>query len=92
MSNLKEVSATGDVTTSATATPSVLYSVTLSAGADAASVVIRDGSGGAIKLTLKAAILSTVSWKAGNKAGILMGTGIHATVTGTAPAIDIEYA
>lgn len=87
MSNVVEVSATGDVTTHA----GVLKSVTLSAGADAATVVIRDGSGGNILLTLKSAILSTVSWRSGDKSGVFVSSGIHATITGTSPAIDVEH-
>lgn len=89
MSNLKEVSATGDVVTGADSYR--LHSVTVSAAADAASVVIKDTSGGAALVTVKAAIQTTVTWRAGDPKGVFIGTTIHATVTGTAPAVDIEY-
>jgi len=89
VSKLKEVSATGDVATGADAYR--LFSVTVSAAADAASCVIRDASGGSPVLTVKAAIGTTASWRAGSSEGAFIGTTIHATVTGTAPAVDIEY-
>lgn len=86
MSNLIEVDATGDVK----AVRSVLHSVALTAGADAASVVVRDGSGGDPLLTLKAAANSTVRWACGSKEGVYFADAIHATFTGTAPVADFE--
>jgi hypothetical protein len=53
--------------------------------------VIRDVSGSDPLVTVKAAILSTATWRAGDPEGVWIGTTIHATVTGTAPAVDIEY-
>jgi hypothetical protein len=89
VSNLKEISATGDVVTGGDGYR--LHSVTVSAAADAASVVIRDVSGSSPLLTVKAAIGATATWRAGDVDGVFVGTTIHATVTGTAPAVDIEY-
>lgn len=86
--DLVEVSATGDVTT---AVPAYLHSVTLTAGSDTASLVIRDGSSNAARLTLEAATgTTTVTWHAGSE-GVLFGTALHATLTGTGPVASIEY-
>lgn len=89
MSKLKQISATADVATGADGYR--LHSIVVSAGADAASVVIRDVSGTDPLVTVKAAILTTASWSAGDANGVFIGTTIHATVTGTAPAISVEY-
>lgn len=89
MSKLKEIAATADVATGGDGY--YLHSVTVSAAADAASCVIRDVSGSSALLTVKAAIGTTASWRAGDSHGVFIGTTIHATVTGTAPAVDIEY-
>lgn len=86
--DLKEVTATGNVTA---VVPAYLHSVTLTAGADAASVVIKDGSSGAARLTLKAAASSTVTWRAGSADGVLFAAAIHATFTGTSPVADVEF-
>ncbi len=89
MSSLKQVAATGDVATGADGYQ--LFSVTVSAAADAASCVIKDTSSGSAILTVKAAIGTTATWRAGDPRGVFVGTTIHATVTGTAPAVDVEY-
>lgn len=89
MSTLKQVTATGDVVTGADGYR--LHSVTISAAADAATVVIKDTSGGATILTLKAPIQTTTTWCAGDPKGAFIGTTIHATVTGTSPLINVEY-
>lgn len=86
--DLKEVNSTGNVTTSV---PAYLWSVTLTAGSDAATLVIKDGSSGPTRVTLKAAANSTVQWRAASPDGVLMGTAIHATFTGTGPVADIEF-
>lgn len=83
---LTQVNATGNVTT---AVPAVLRSVLLTAGSDAASVVVKDGSSGATLLTLKAAANSSVQWRAVR--GVHVGTAIHATFTGTSPVASFEY-
>ena len=90
MSKLKEVSATGDVATGADGYR--LFSVTVTAAADAASCVIRDVSGSSPLVTVKAAIQTTATWRCGDPEGVFIGTTIHATVTGTSPAVGVEYA
>lgn len=82
----KELSATGDVTTTDS---SILWSVALTGGSDAASVIVKDGSGGTTRLTLKAAANTTVSHQFVK--GVLFTSGIHATFTGTGPVADFEY-
>lgn len=86
--DLKEVSATGNVTSTV---PAYLFSVTLTAGSDAATLVVKDGSSGAARLTLKAAAGATAQWRAASKDGVLFATAIHATFTGTTPVGDFEY-
>jgi hypothetical protein len=86
--DLKEVSATGNVTT---VVPAYLHSVVLTAGSDAASLLVKDGSGGATRLTLKAAASTTVTWHSGDECGVLFGTAIHATLSGTGPVADFEF-
>lgn len=83
---LTQVNSTGDVTT---AVPAILYSVVLTAGADAASVVVKDGSSGSTLLTLKAAANTSATWQAVR--GVHVGTAIHATFTGTSPVASFEY-
>jgi len=70
-----------------------LKSITLAAGADAASVVVddsTDGSGSDL-LTLKAAAGTTATWRSGDKQGVFFGTALYAAITGTAPAVSFEY-
>lgn len=86
--DLKEVSATGDVTTGV---PVYLHSLVLTAGSDAATVVIKDGSSGSARLTLKAAANTSTSWRCGDPKGVLFSTAIHATLTGTGPVADVEF-
>lgn len=86
--DLKEVSATGNVTQ---VVPAFLQSAVLTAGSDAATLVVKDGSGGVARLTLKAAANTSAVWAAGSKAGVLFGTAIHATLTGTGPVADFEF-
>ena len=82
----KEISSTGDVTTKDS---SILWSVALTAGSDAASLVVKDGSGGTTRLTLKAAANTSVSHQFVK--GVLFESGIHGTLTGTSPVADFEY-
>ncbi|WP_427422667.1 hypothetical protein [Lysinibacillus fusiformis] len=88
--DLKEVSATGNVTTSV---PVFLRTVTLTPdGTNAASLVVKDGSGGSARLTLRVAGAGpSVTWRAGSKEGVLFSTAIHATLTGTGAVADFEY-
>lgn len=86
--NLVEVSATGDVTT---VVPAYLHSVVLTAGSDAATLLVKDDSTGDTRLTLKAAASTSVVWNSSSKEGVFFGTTIHATLTGTAPVADFEF-
>lgn len=85
MQNIKRLTATGDVTTVDTH----LSVVALTAGADAASLVVRfGGAGGTIVLTLKAAASSTVSVPLSD---VYCDGGVHATFTGTSPEASFMY-
>lgn len=86
--DLKEVSATGNVTT---VVPAYLHSVVLTAGSDAATLVVKDGSSGAARLTLKAAANTSATWRSGSRTGVQFGTAIHATLAGTGPVGDFEF-
>lgn len=83
--DLIAASATGNVTTQV---PAILHSVVLTAGADTATVAVKDGSGGATRLTLSAVANTSVVWTAGE--GVHFGTAVHATFTGTSPAASFE--
>lgn len=84
--DLKQVTATGDVVTG----PVYLHSVALASTAAGGSVVVRDGSGGAARLTLRAGTDGTAVWVAGSRPGVLFGSSLHATVAGTVQA-SFEY-
>lgn len=85
-SQIKAVAATGQVTSGRNA---YLRNVVLTAGADAASVELReDTGGGAALLTVKAAAGATVAVQVSDA---VFAGGIHATVTGTAPLATIIY-
>ncbi len=89
MSRLKQLSATGNI--SGAADTIRLHSVVLTAGADAASLVVkRDGTSGTAVLTLKAAIATTVIWNASDSDGVEINVA-HATFTGTSPVGDFEF-
>lgn len=89
MSNLIEVSATGDAVTGADGYR--LFSVTVSAAAANASVKIKDTSSGSTILTVEAVIGASGSWHAGDPKGVFIGTTIHATLSGAAAVASIEY-
>lgn len=85
--DLKQVAATGDVVTGSVR----LHSAAV-AGAGAAAVVdVRDGSGGAVRLTLKAAAGEAATWVAGDREGVLFSTAIHATLTGAGALASFEF-
>ena len=87
---LVQVSATGDVATGAPAY--YLYSVTLTAGSTDATLEIRDGSGGPVKMTLKAPLSVTgtsTTWTAGSR--VMFGSTIHATFAGTSTAAVASF-
>lgn len=84
--NIKNVTATGDVTTATAA----LFSVTLTGGSDAATLTVKaGGSGGTTILVVKAAASTTVAVPL--NAGVPCSGGIHATLTGTAPSAAFVY-
>lgn len=83
---IRAVAATGDITTK----DAWLRSVVLTGGSDAATVVVRaGGSGGTVILTLKAATATTAPQAVFGR--LYCGAGIHVTVTGTAPAVSVEF-
>lgn len=85
--DLKQVSATGNVI----AGPVVLHSISLTSGADAATLTVRDGSGGAVRLTLKVAAGATTEWQSGSS-GIYFSSFIHVTFdVGTSPLASVEF-
>ena len=85
--DLKQVSATGDVTGAGR----YLQSVVLTGGSDAATLAVKDGSGGATRLTLKAAANASVGWTSGDPDGVAFTAAIHATLTGTGPVATFEF-
>lgn len=86
--DLKQVSATGDVVVTDS---TVVRSVVLTAGSDAATLTVKaGGSGGTTKLTLKAAASTTVVWAANDRKGVLFAGGVHATLAGTGPVASFE--
>lgn len=86
MANLKQLTATGNVTT----LKSRLHSVSLTAAAAAATLELRDGTGTAVRLSLSAPIATTVTWTAGSD-GVYSATAIHATLGGAGAVASFEY-
>lgn len=85
-SQIKQVSATGDVTTN----DAYLRAVTLTAGSDAATLTVKaGGSGGTTVLTLKAAANTSVA--APGLTDAFCSDGIHATLAGTGPVASFVY-
>jgi hypothetical protein len=85
-SRIEQISATGDVTTTATH----LRAVTLTAAAAEATLVLRSGgSGGDVRLTLKVAAETTLVVPDLHDALV---SGLHATLTGAAAVATIVYA
>jgi len=86
VSNLKQVTGTGDAITG----PCRLLSVSLSHTAAAGVLTIKDGSGGAVFLTMRCAADGSQVWRAVDKSGVQIASTINvASITGTA---TIEYA
>lgn len=82
---IKQVTATGDVTTDTR----YLKSVIVTGGSAASEVVVRaGGSSGTTVLTVDAAIDTTV---VANCHGALLADGIHATVSGTGAVATFIY-
>jgi hypothetical protein len=86
VANLRNVTATGDVTTAS----AYLYSVALSAGSDAATLTIKTGGeSGTTIAVLKAAAGVTTVLPLG--AAVLCSGGLHATLAGTSPNAALVY-
>jgi hypothetical protein len=86
VSKIQQVTATGDVTTTTT----YLQCVVLTGGSDAATLTVRaGGSSGTTVLTVKAAAATTVPVP--ELEGAMCSGGVHATLTGTAPAATFVY-
>lgn len=83
MSAIVRRTTTGDITTQ----DADLRGLVLTAGSDAATVVLREGgSGGTVRLTVKAAANTSVPvplWDT------YFGEGVHATLTGTGPEVAV---
>lgn len=88
-SNLKQRTTTGAFVTG----DYRLKSVVLAAGSDAATLVIDDSTDGSATdlLKLTAAANTVAVWTAADPEGVMFGTAIHGTFTGTSPAASIEY-
>lgn len=86
--NLTEKSSAGDVVTG----PVYLHSVVF-AGADAAgnTLEVRDGTGTAVKLTMRALNGTTAVWTCGDSQGVLFSIAIHHTHSGTGATASYEY-
>ncbi|HEV2778825.1 MAG TPA: hypothetical protein VGX25_05435 [Actinophytocola sp.] len=85
-SQIKEVSADGDVTTA----DAHLRLVSLTAGSDAATLVVKaGGSSGTTVLTLKAAANTSVVAPCLTDA--FCANGVHADLTGTGPVATFVY-
>jgi hypothetical protein len=86
-SQIKQVAATGQVVSGRN---QYVRDVVLTAAAAAATLELRDSDGsGAVLLTVKAAVESTVSVQLTDA---VFGGGIHATLTGAAALATLVYA
>jgi hypothetical protein len=84
-SQIKRVTATGDITTSS----AHIRCVVLTGGADAATALIKaGGSGGTAILTVAAAAGVTASVPLPD---VYCAGGIHVTLTGTTPPCTVVY-
>lgn len=84
---LVQPAADGDVVTG----PVYLHSVVFT-GADTANTLeLRDGSGGAVRLTLKAAAGASVAWRSGHPDGVLFSTSINYAHAGAGAVAALEY-
>lgn len=87
-SRLAKVTADGDVY----AGECYLKSVVLTGGSDAATLDVKDGSTGAVVLTIKAAINTSVEWVKGDEGrGPLFVSTLYADFTGTGPSASFEF-
>ncbi len=82
---IKAVSATGDITTRDT----YLQAVVLTGGSDAATLTVKaGGSSGTTVLVVKAAAAATA---AVDLHEAFCGDGVHATLTGTSPSATFVF-
>lgn len=85
-SNIKQLTATADVTTVTT----YLRTVVLTGGSDAATLTVKaGGSGGTTILVVKAAASTTAPPV--ELHDTFCAGGVHATLTGTAPSATFVY-
>jgi len=82
-SNISYLQATGDVKTSA----GYVYSIILTGGSDAATLILKDNT--TAKIVLAAAANSTVTFNTDH--GLYFATSIKATITGTTPSITVGH-
>lgn len=88
-SNIKRVTATGDVTTA----DAYLRSVSLANGSDAATLTVRaGGSGGTVVLVLKVGSATAGEAVSTDLFDAFCADGVHATLTGTSPSATFVYA
>lgn len=86
-SNLKRVTATGNVVTYG----GYLKSIILVAAAAAADLDVRlDGASGSIALTLAAVIEGSAVWHSPDSKGVLFPGALHATLTGAGSIATFE--
>lgn len=74
------------------AAPGILVSVLLTAGADAATIILYDNAStasGTVLATVKAAANLTAQWTP--TSGYAAANGIYADVTGTSPTAYVVY-
>lgn len=68
-----------------------LFGVTLTADVGIASLQIRDGAEGPIRLQLRAQTNTTTHWRAVSPSGVLFNSSIEVIVTGSGAFASLEY-
>lgn len=87
-SQIKQVTATGDVTTD----DAHVRAVVLTNGSDAATLTVKaGGSGGTTVLTLKVGSATAAESVSVNLHDAFCANGIHATLAGTSPTATFVY-
>jgi hypothetical protein len=86
-SRLVNITATGDIT--AAGVNGEVYSITLAAGSDTATAVVRDGGSGGTIIAKLSAVANTQATYTLVK-GHHYTNGLHATLTGTSPSFTAE--
>lgn len=86
--NLTQVAATGDVVTGST----FVHSIVLTPAAAVATLEIRDGAAGAVRVKLQAAANgNSATWTSGDHEGVLFSSTVHATLSGAGAVAAAEY-